>query len=126
MKKIEAVVREEKLEDVKHALEEKGFAGLTITAVSGRGQQRGLVLQWRVGEYRVDLLPKIKVEVVVRDEDAQEVLGILSDAARTGENGDGMIFVTPVEQVRRIRTGERDADALRKPPAPSSERSTKA
>lgn len=112
MKKVEALIREEKLESVKNALEKAGFVGLTVTAVSGRGQQKGLLLQWRVGEYRVDLLPKIKVEVVVRDEDAQAVVDILCDAARTGDIGDGMIFVTPVEQVRRIRTGELDADAL--------------
>ncbi len=119
MKKIEAVIREEKLDSVKHALEEKGFAGLTVTAVSGRGQQKGLVLQWRVGDYRIDLLPKTKVEIVVEDSEAQAVIDVLSDSARTGEIGDGMIFVTPVEQARRIRTGETDAEALKRTPPPA-------
>jgi nitrogen regulatory protein P-II 1 len=114
MKKVEALIREEKLQSVKEALEKAGFVGLTVTAVSGRGQQKGLLLQWRVGEYRVDLLPKTKVEVVVRDEDAQAVVDILCNAARTGDIGDGMIFVTQVEQVRRIRTGELDTEALPK------------
>ncbi len=118
MKKVEAIVREERLEAVKVALEEKGFIGLTVTQVNGRGQQGGLMLQWRVGEYRVDLVPKIKVEVVVNDEDASPVLEILRSAARTGEIGDGMIFVTPVEQVCRVRTGERGEGTLtRKTPA---------
>ncbi len=112
MKKVEAIIREEKLEAVKSALEEKGFIGLTVTEVKGRGQQKGLSLQWRVGEYRVDLLPKIKVEVVVHDKDASTVLDIVCNAARTGDIGDGMIFVTPVEQVCRVRTGERGEEVL--------------
>jgi nitrogen regulatory protein P-II 1 len=112
MKKIEAIIREEKFDSVKVALEENGFVGLTSTEVRGRGQQKGLSLQWRVGEYRVDLLPKIKVEVVVRDADAQRVLDIVCASARTGEIGDGMIFVTPVEEVCRVRTGERGEAAL--------------
>jgi nitrogen regulatory protein P-II 1 len=112
MKKIEAIIREEKFDSVKAALEENGFIGLTSTEVRGRGQQKGLSLQWRVGEYRVDLLPKIKVEVVVRDGDAERVLDIVCEAARTGEIGDGMIFVTPVEEVCRVRTGERGEAAL--------------
>ena len=115
MKKVEAIIREEQLDVVKQALEEKGFVGLTITAVTGRGQQKGLVLQWRAGEYRVDVLPKVKVEVVVRDEDAPLVVDILCSSARTGEIGDGMIFVLPVERVRRIRTGEEGADVLSRP-----------
>jgi nitrogen regulatory protein P-II 1 len=112
MKKVEAIIREEKLEAVKSALEEKGFIGLTVTDVRGRGQQKGLSLQWRVGEYRVDLLPKIKVEVVVHDWDAAAVLDIVCSAARTGDIGDGMIFVTEVLQVCRVRTGERGEDSL--------------
>jgi nitrogen regulatory protein P-II 1 len=112
MKKIEAIIREEKFDSVKAALEENGFIGLTSTEVRGRGQQKGLSLQWRVGEYRVDLLPKIKVEVVVRDSDAERVLDIVCEAARTGEIGDGMIFVTPVEQICRVRTGEKGEAAL--------------
>jgi nitrogen regulatory protein P-II 1 len=112
MKKVEAIIREEKLESVKSALEEKGFIGLTVTDVRGRGQQKGLSLQWRVGEYRVDLLPKIKIEVVVHDWEASTVLDIVCDAARTGDIGDGMIFVTEVLQVCRVRTGERGEQSL--------------
>ncbi|OGO37896.1 MAG: transcriptional regulator [Chloroflexi bacterium RBG_16_57_8] len=112
MKKIEAIIREEKLEAVKHALEEKGFIGLTASEVQGRGQQKGLSLQWRVGEYRVDLLPKLKVEVVVQDKDLDAVVDAICEAARTGDIGDGMIFVLPVEQVCRVRTGERGENVL--------------
>jgi nitrogen regulatory protein P-II 1 len=112
MKKIEAIVREEKFEAVKAALEEKGFIGLTCTEVRGRGQQKGLSLQWRVGEYRVDLLPKIKIEVVVHDLDATTVLDTVCEVARTGEIGDGMIFVTPVEDICRVRTGQRGEAAM--------------
>ena len=112
MKKIEAIIREEKFEAVKTALEQKGFIGLTCTEVRGRGQQKGLSLQWRVGEYRVDLLPKIKVEVVVHDLDAATVMDTVCEAARTGEIGDGMIFVTPVEDICRVRTGQRGEAAM--------------
>jgi nitrogen regulatory protein P-II 1 len=112
MKKIEAIIREEKFEAVKAALEQKGFIGLTCTEVRGRGQQKGLSLQWRVGEYRVDLLPKIKIEVVVHDLDATTVLDTVCEAARTGEIGDGMIFVTPVEDICRVRTGQRGEAAM--------------
>ena len=106
MKKVEAIIREEKLEAVKKALEDKGFIGLTVTQVSGRGQQKGISLQWRVGEYRVDLLPKIKLEVVVSDADCPAVMNIICETGRTGSFGDGMIFVMPVEQICRVRTGE--------------------
>lgn len=106
MKKIEAIIQEERLNAVKKGLEEKGFIGLTVTNVSGRGQQRGISLQWRVGEYRVDLLPKIKVEVVVSDKDCQTVIEIILETARTGNMGDGMVFVLPVEQIYRVRTGQ--------------------
>lgn len=106
MKKIEAIIKEERLEAVKKALEEKGFIGLTVTQVSGRGQQKGISLQWRVGEYRVDLLPKIKIEVVVSDKDCPTVVETICEAGRTGTIGDGMIFVLPVEQICRVRTGE--------------------
>lgn len=112
MKKVEAIIREERMDAVKAALEAKGFIGLTATPVEGRGQQKGLSLQWRVGEYRVDLLPKIKVEVVVTDKDAETVLDIICESARTGDIGDGMIFVMPVEQICRVRTGERGETIL--------------
>ena len=114
MKKIEAIIREEKFEAVKTALENKGFLGMTVTEVRGRGQQKGITLQWRVGEYRVDLLTKIKLEVVVADADAQTVLDTICETARSGDIGDGIIFVQPVEDVCRVRTGERGEAVLTK------------
>ena len=112
MKKIEAIIREEKLDAVKKCLEDVGYMGMTVTEVVGRGHQKGLVLQWRAGEYRVDLLPKLKVEVVVMDEDVSRVTSCIITAARTGEMGDGKIFVMAVENVIRIRTGEDGINAV--------------
>jgi nitrogen regulatory protein P-II 1 len=112
MKKIEAIIREEKLESVKRVLEENGYFGLTVSKVNGRGRQKGLSLQWRVGEYQVDFLPKLKIEAVILDEDLSKILHAIAKSARTGEVGDGKIFVYPVESVIRVRTGERDGDAL--------------
>ena len=106
MKKIEAIFREERLEAVKKALERNGFIGMTISEVSGRGQQKGIPLQWRVGEYRVEFLPKIKLEIVCHDGDYQLVVQTIQKAARTGRIGDGKIFIIPVENAFRIRTGE--------------------
>ena len=112
MKKIEAIIREEKLDAVRAALESVGYFGMTVSEVSGRGKQGGLRLQWRVGEYKVDLLPKIKVEVVVLDEDLPRILNIVTHAARTGEQGDGKLFVIPIENAVRVRTGEEGDDAI--------------
>ena len=112
MKKIEAIIREEKLNDVKQALEEKSYWGMTVSQVSGRGKQKGISLQWRAGEYRVDLLPKIKIELVVLEEDVPSVLDAIVANARTGETGDGKIFVLPVENVVRVRTGDRNENAI--------------
>ncbi len=112
MKKIEAIIREEKLEAVRKALKEASYYGITVSEVSGHGRQGGVTLQWRVGDYRVDLLPKIKIEVVVLDEDVPEVLAAIKTAARTGNIGDGKIFVYPVEDAVRIRTGEIGVDAI--------------
>ena len=112
MKKIEAIIREEKLDAVKLALEERSYFGITVSEVSGRGKQKGITLQWRAGEYRVDLLPKIKIEVVVLDEDVTEAIDAIVSKARTGETGDGKIFVTPVETVVRVRTGDRNESAI--------------
>jgi len=112
MKKIEAIIREEKLDAVKKALEEKSYFGMTVSEVSGRGKQKGISLQWRVGEYRVDLLPKLKIELVVLDEDVQEAIDAIVRNARTGETGDGKIFVMPVETVVRVRTGDRNESAI--------------
>ena len=112
MKKIEAIIREEKLNAVKKALEEKSYFGMTVSEVSGRGKQKGIALQWRVGEYRVDLLPKLKIELVVLDEDVPAAVDAIVRNARTGETGDGKIFVLPVESVVRVRTGDRDENAI--------------
>jgi nitrogen regulatory protein P-II 1 len=112
MKKIEAIIRPEKLESVRTALAEIGIIGLTVTEVSGRGRQRGISLQWRVGEYRVELLPKIKIETVVLDEDLGKAINAIVRKARTGERGDGKIFVLPVETAVRIRTGDEGESAI--------------
>ena len=112
MKKIEAIIREERLEAVKRALEENSYFGMTISEVSGRGRQKGIPLQWRVGEYRVDLLPKLKIELVVLDEDVPTAIDAITRNAKTGEIGDGKIFVLPVEGVVRVRTGDRNENAI--------------
>lgn len=112
MKKIEAIIKPTKLEDVKNSLEKAGYISLTITEVKGRGQQKGIKQVWRGREYTVDILPKVKVELVVKDENEDEVVGIIQQSAKTGTFGDGKIFVIPVEKVIRIRTGESGADAL--------------
>jgi len=112
MKKVEAIIREEKLVAVKKALEEKSYFGMTVSEVSGRGRQKGIPLQWRVGEYRVDLLPKIKIELVVLDEDVPVAIDAIVSNARTGETGDGKIFILPVETVVRVRTGDRNESAI--------------
>jgi nitrogen regulatory protein P-II 1 len=112
MKKIEAIIREEKLDSVKAALEEKSYFGMTVSEVSGRGRQKGIPLQWRVGEYRVDLLPKLKIELVVLDNDVPVAIDAIVRNARTGETGDGKIFILPVENVVRVRTGDRDENAI--------------
>jgi nitrogen regulatory protein P-II 1 len=112
MKKIEAIIQEERLDAVKKALEENSYFGMTVSEVSGRGKQKGIPLQWRVGEYRVDLLPKLKIELVVLDEDVPVAIDAIVRNARTGEIGDGKIFVLPVESVVRVRTGDRDENAI--------------
>jgi nitrogen regulatory protein P-II 1 len=112
VKKIEAIIREEKLDAVKKALEENSYFGMTISEVSGRGKQKGIPLQWRVGEYRVDLLPKLKIELVVLDDDVPAAINAIIRNARTGETGDGKIFVLPVESVVRVRTGDRNENAV--------------
>ncbi|MDP6577460.1 MAG: P-II family nitrogen regulator [Dehalococcoidales bacterium] len=106
MKKIEAIIREEKLEPVRKALEDIGCFGMTISEVSGRGRQKGISLQGRVREYRVDFLPKLKIEIVVLDEDVYRTAHIIANNARTGEMGDGKIFILPLENAVRVRTGE--------------------
>lgn len=108
MKLVKAIIRPERFEFVKKALEDKGFNGMTITEVSGRGEQKGISLEYRGGLMKVDLLPKIQIELVVRDTDVDTLIDTISGSARTGKIGDGRIFVLPVERTLRIRTGETD------------------
>src|SRR5688572_2793448 len=112
MKKIEAVIRHFKLEEVKDALTAAGINGMTVTEVRGFGRQKGHKEQYRGAEYTVDLVPKVKIEVVVADGSVQQVVDAITKAARTGEIGDGKIFVSNLEQVVRIRTGEKGEQAV--------------
>jgi len=112
MKKIEAIIRPEKLESVRQALEEVDSPGLMITEIEGHGKQKGLTQQWRGREYKVELLLKVKIEIVVNDQDVERITQAISEAAKTGKIGDGKIFVYPVENVLRIRTGEKGESAL--------------
>jgi nitrogen regulatory protein P-II 1 len=108
MKMIKAVIRPERLDFVKKALESHGFHGMTVTEVMGRGDQKGISIQFRGGTMSIDLLPKISLEIVVKDEDAEKVIELVTGGARTGKMGDGKIFQIPVEKVIRVRTGETD------------------
>ncbi|QDF96572.1 transcriptional regulator [Azoarcus sp. DD4] len=112
MKKIEAIIKPFKLDEVREALSEVGIAGLTVTEVKGFGRQKGHTELYRGAEYVVDFLPKIKVEVVVADDMVEQTVDAIIKAAQTGKIGDGKIFVTPVEQVIRIRTGETNEAAI--------------
>lgn len=112
MKKIEAIVREEKFHLIKIALEEKGFISMTVSDVMGRGKQKGVSLKWRVGEHRIEFLPKKKIEMIVDDADCQTVVDCICARGRTGSVGDGKIFIMPVEDVIKIRTGERGLAAI--------------
>jgi len=112
MKLISAIIRPFKLDEVREALSDAGVSGITVTEVKGFGRQKGHTELYRGAEYVVDFLPKIKIETVVTDERADAVIEAIQSAAGTGKIGDGKIFVTPVEQVIRIRTGELGADAL--------------
>ena len=106
MKKIEAIIRPTKLEEVKNALDDEGLGSMTVTEVKGRGRQKGITQQWRGESYIVDLLPKTKIEVVVDDEDVAKVCKIIQEKAATGNIGDGKIFIIPVESCIRVRTNE--------------------
>jgi nitrogen regulatory protein P-II 1 len=112
MKKIEAIVRHFKLEDVKNALIEKGITGMTITEVRGFGRQKGHTETYRGTEYRVDFVPKVKIEVVVDETKLQTAISAIVKVAQTGQVGDGKIFVSNVEESIRIRTGEAGSEAL--------------
>ena len=112
MKKIEAIIKPFKLDDVKEALTGAGILGMTVTEVRGFGRQKGHTELYRGGEYTVDFLPKMKVEVVVPDERADAVVALIAGAAKTGSIGDGKVFVTPLNDAVRIRTGEHGESAL--------------
>ena len=112
MKKIEAIIKPFKLDEVKEALHEVGVSGITVTEAKGFGRQKGHTELYRGAEYVVDFLPKVKVEVVVEDDQVDRVVEAIEAAARTGRIGDGKIFVIPIEQAIRIRTGDRGQDAI--------------
>ncbi|GAB4299767.1 MAG: P-II family nitrogen regulator [Desulfuromonadia bacterium] len=112
MKKIEAIIKPFKLDEVKESLNDIGIQGITVSEVKGFGRQKGHTELYRGAEYVVDFIPKIKMEVIVTDEIAPRVVEAIEQSARTGRIGDGKIFVTPIEEVIRIRTGERGEDAL--------------
>ena len=106
MKMIKAIIKPERFEFIKKALEDKGFISMTISEVRGRGAQKGISLEYRGGLMTVDILPKIQIEIVVKDKEVEAVIATIMESARTGKIGDGKIFVVPVEKAIRIRTGE--------------------
>ena len=112
MKKVEAIIRPFKLEDVKLALVNAGIVGMTVSEVRGFGRQKGQVERYRGSEFTVEFLQKLKLEIVVDDVRVDTVVGAIQEAARTGEIGDGKIFISPVDSVIRIRTGDRDSSAI--------------
>ena len=112
MKHIIAIIRPEKLDDVRHALEKAGCSGLMISEISGHGKQKGVVQQWRGEKYKVDLIPKIKLEVMIKDSELGIIKKTILENARTGEIGDGKMFISTVDEVVRIRTGEEGEIAL--------------
>ncbi len=111
-KKIEAIIREEKLNDVKEALRAIGIVGMNVQEIRGHGRQGGIELAGRTGTYQVDMLPKIQVNIILSDHNVEKTIEVIRQAAQTGKTGDGLIFIDPVEEVVRIRTGERGREAL--------------
>ena len=114
-KKIEAFIREEKFEDVKSALSDIGIVGMNVVEVHGHGRQGGLTLAWRTGTYKVDMLPRFQLNIILSDDNVEKTVDTIRKAAYTGQVGDGIIFVYPVEDVIRIRTNERGREALSYP-----------
>ena len=112
MKMVEAIVKPFKLDEVKEALTKAGIQGMTVEEVKGFGRQKGHTELYRGAEYSVDFLPKVKIQIIVNDDQAADVVRVITDAAKTGKIGDGKIFVTSVEEVIRIRTGEKGPDAI--------------
>ncbi len=112
MKKIEAIIRPEKLDEVRQAIESSGYPGITITEAEGHGRQKGVTQIWRGESYRVTFLPKVKIEIVVNDSDVENLIEAILKAGKTGSVGDGKIFVSDVREVIKIRTGERGESAV--------------
>jgi nitrogen regulatory protein P-II 1 len=112
MKLVTAVVKPHKLEDVRAALEAFGVTGMTVTEASGYGRQKGHTEVYRGAEYDIALVPKVRLEVVVEDDEVEDIVGVVVKRAQTGRIGDGKVWVTPVETVVRVRTGDRDSDAV--------------
>jgi nitrogen regulatory protein P-II 1 len=110
MKMIKAIIRPERLDFAKKALEEKGIYGMTVMSVEGRGDQKGISLQYRGGAITVDFISKVQIEIVVKDREAETVVEIIKGATKTGKIGDGRIFVLPVERSIRVRTGEEESE----------------
>ena len=112
MKRVEAIIKPFKLEDVKDALSDAGITGMTVSDVKGYGRQQGYSELYRGAEYIVDFLPKIKIDLIVAEEDVDQVVQLIINSAKTGKIGDGKIFVSPIEKIIRIRTGEEDEEAI--------------
>ena len=112
MKKVEAVIRPDSVDEVLNSLKEAGYPGVMVTEIEGHGRQKGVSQQWRGQEYRMDLLPKVKLEVIVTDKELPGIISRISDVAKTGKIGDGKIFVSDMAEAIRIRTGERGDAAL--------------
>ena len=112
MKKVEAIIRPEKLDEVLKAIETAGYSGVMITEIKGHGKQKGIVQQWRGGEYRVTWLTKVKIEIVAKDGDVEKIRSAIASAARTGEIGDGKIFVYEIAEAFKIRTGDTGDNAI--------------
>jgi nitrogen regulatory protein P-II 1 len=112
MKLITAVIKPHKLEDVRAALETFGVTGMTVTEASGYGRQKGHTEVYRGAEYDIALIPKVRLEIVIDDAEVDDVVGVITKSAQTGRIGDGKVWVTPVETVLRVRTGDRDSDAV--------------
>ncbi len=115
LKRIEAIIREDKLNDVKDALTEAGIMGMNIQEIRGRGRQGGITLSGRSGSYQIDLLPKVQINIVLSEHNLEDTVQAIMRGARTGDAGDGLIFIYPVDEVVRIRTGERGHDAVMYP-----------
>jgi nitrogen regulatory protein P-II 1 len=112
MKKIDAIIKPFKLDEVRNALHDIGIQGMTITEVKGFGRQKGVIEVYRGAEYHIPFIPKVKLEIVVKNDMVEQVVGIIQETAQTGEIGDGKIFIMPVEETVRIRTGERGEGAV--------------